>query len=150
MRIIGGKFKGKKILQPKDKETRPLKDLAKESIFNIINHSNKFKIKIENSTVLDLFAGVGSFGLECLSRGAKHVTFVEKYNGVLPILKSNLNNLNMREKYEIIEEDLISNYFLKKIQLKFNIIFLDPPIKKKDCQILLIIFFKKKFSIKMG
>ena len=118
MRIIGGKFKGKKILQPKDKETRPLKDLAKESIFNIINHSNKFKINVENSTVLDLFAGVGSFGLECLSRGAKHVTFVEKYNGVLPILKSNLNNLNMREKYEIIEEDLLSNYFLKKIQLK--------------------------------
>ena len=150
MRIIGGKFKGKKILQPKDKETRPLKDLAKESIFNIINHSNKFKINIENSIVLDLFAGVGSFGLECLSRGAKHVTFVEKYNGVLPILKSNLNNLNMREKYEIIEEDLLSNYFLKKIQLKFNIIFLDPPYKKKDYQILLIIFFKKKFSIKMG
>ena len=51
MRIIGGKFKGKKILQPKDKETRPLKDLAKESIFNIINHSNKFKIDIENSIV---------------------------------------------------------------------------------------------------
>ena len=102
MRIIGGKFKGKRILQPKDKETRPLKDLAKESIFNIINHSNKFKINVENSTVLDLFAGVGSFGLECLSRGAKHVTFVEKYNGVLPILKNNLNNLNMREKYEII------------------------------------------------
>jgi len=49
MRIISGKFKGKKILQPKDKETRPLKDLAKESIFNIINHSNKFKINIENS-----------------------------------------------------------------------------------------------------
>ena len=73
MRIIGGKFKGKKILQPKDKETRPLKDLAKESIFNIINHSNKFNINIENSIVLDLFAGVGSFGLECLSRGAKHV-----------------------------------------------------------------------------
>ena len=47
MRIISGKFKGKKILQPKDKETRPLKDLAKESIFNIINHSNKFKIDID-------------------------------------------------------------------------------------------------------
>ena len=48
MRIIGGKFKGKKILNPKDKETRPLKDLTKESIFNIINHSNKFKINIYN------------------------------------------------------------------------------------------------------
>ena len=150
MRIISGKFKGKKILQPKDKETRPLKDLAKESIFNIINHSNKFKINIENSIVLDLFAGVGSFGLECLSRGAKHVTFVEKYNGVLPILKSNLNNLNMREKYEIIEEDLLSNYFLKKIQLKFNIIFLDPPYKEKRLSNIIDNIFQEKILNKDG
>ena len=129
---------------------QPLKDLAKESIFNIINHSNKFKINIENSIVLDLFAGVGSFGLECLSRGAKHVTFVEKYNGVLPILKSNLNNLNMREKYEIIEEDLLSNYFLKKIQLKFNIIFLDPPYKEKRLSNIIDNIFQEKILNKDG
>ena len=58
MRIIGGKFKGKKILEPKDKQTRPLKDLTKESIFNIINHSNKFSININKANVLDLFSGV--------------------------------------------------------------------------------------------
>ena len=51
MRIISGNFKGKKILEPKDVYTRPLKDLTKESIFNIINHSNKFKIKIEGSVI---------------------------------------------------------------------------------------------------
>ena len=79
MRIIGGNFKGKKILEPKDKETRPLKDLTKESIFNIINHSNKFSINLKKSYVLDLFSGTGSFGLECLSRKAKHVCFVENY-----------------------------------------------------------------------
>ena len=100
--------------------------------------------------MLDLFAGVGSFGLECLSRGAKHVTFVEKYNGVLPILKSNLNNLNMREKYEIIEEDLISNYFLKKIQLKFNIIFLDPPYKEKRLSNIIDNIFQEKILNKDG
>ena len=66
MRVISGNFKGKKILEPKDIKTRPLKDLTKESIFNIIKHSNKFKVSIENSVVLDLFSGVGSFGLECL------------------------------------------------------------------------------------
>ena len=60
MRIIGGKFKGKKLLKPKDKETRPLKDLTKESIFNIINHSNKFTIDIKKAQILDLFSGVGS------------------------------------------------------------------------------------------
>ena len=68
MRIISGSFKGKKILEPKDKKTRPLKDLTKESIFNIIRHSNKFKINFASSYVLDLFSGVGSFGIECLSR----------------------------------------------------------------------------------
>ena len=73
MRIISGNFKGKKILEPKDINTRPLKDLTKESIFNIINHSNKFKIKIEESVILDLFSGVGSFGIECLSRNVEKV-----------------------------------------------------------------------------
>ena len=68
-------FKGKKILEPKDKKQDHLKDLVKESIFNIIKHSNKFNIKFKNSNVLDLFSGVGSFGLECLSRGAKKVIF---------------------------------------------------------------------------
>ena len=79
MRIISGDFKGKKILQPKDKLTRPLKDLTKESIFNIINHSNLININLKNSNILDLFSGVGSFGLECLSRGALSVTFFENY-----------------------------------------------------------------------
>ena len=79
MRIISGNFKGKKIFQPKDKSTRPLKDLTKESIFNIIEHSNLFNIKIEKSHILDLFSGVGSFGLECVSRRALSVTFFENY-----------------------------------------------------------------------
>ena len=131
MRIIGGNFKGKKILEPKDKKTRPLKDLTKESIFNILNHSNKFKINIKNSLVLDLFSGVGSFGLECLSRGAKHVTFVENYNGVLPILRKNLSSLEMNEKYQIIDEDIFNKINIKKILNRFNIIFLDPPYKEK-------------------
>ena len=93
MRIISGYFKGKKILTPKDIKTRPLKDITKESMFNVIKHSNKFNIQIKNSTVLDLFSGVGSFGIECLSNEAKYVTFVENYQGVLPILEQNLENL---------------------------------------------------------
>ena len=87
MRIISGKHKGKKVFQPIDKETRPLKDIARESIFNIIDHSNLFNIDIKNSHILDLFSGVGSFGLECLSRGALSATFFENYNKVLPVLK---------------------------------------------------------------
>ena len=137
MRIIGGNFKGKKILEPKDKETRPLKDLTKESIFNIINHSNKFSIDLEKSNVLDLFSGTGSFGLECLSRKVKHVSFVENYKGILSILKKNLSNLKNIKNYSIIEKNiLIDTDFLEKKE-KFDIIFLDPPYKEKEINTIL-------------
>ena len=59
MRIISGFFRGKKILEPKDLKTRPLKDLTKESIFNVITHSKKFNLNIYNVHILDLFSGVG-------------------------------------------------------------------------------------------
>jgi len=66
MRIISGKFKNKKLYFPKNLKTRPLKDSVKENIFNILNHSNNINIEIKNSNVIDLYAGTGSFGLECL------------------------------------------------------------------------------------
>ena len=132
MRIISGIFKGKKIFEPKDASTRPLKDLTKESIFNIIVHSNKLKIDIKNSFVLDLFSGVGSFGIECISRGAKFVTFVENYKSILPILKKNLANLNSASNYLIIEKDIFSNLNFKEFNKQFDIIFLDPPYKEKE------------------
>ena len=131
MRIISGLFKGKKILCPIDVKTRPLKDLAKESIFNIIRHSNKFKGKLANANILDLFSGVGSFGIECLSRGAKKVIFVENYVGVLPILKKNLLSLKVVKNYEILENDIYNDKVLSKLNNTFDIIFLDPPFKDK-------------------
>ena len=137
MRIISGVFRGKKILQPSDKATRPLKDLTKESIFNIIKHSNKFKINFEKSNILDLFSGVGSFGLECISRGVKFVTFVENYKEVLPILKKNLNNLKLVNNYKIIEKDILNNLNFNSLNEKFDIIFLDPPYKDKKLLIVL-------------
>ena len=108
MRIISGNHKGKKILLPKDKLTRPLKDLTKESIFNIIKHSKLLNVKIEKSNILDLFSGIGSFGLECLSRGAANVTFFENYKEVLIILKKNIDNLKQQNYSNIIEKDIFS------------------------------------------
>ena len=87
MRIIGGKNRGKKIIMPLDNKTRPLRDLVKESIFNLIEHSNNFNLEIKNSNILDLFSGTGSFGLECLSRGARSITFIENYKLITKILK---------------------------------------------------------------
>ena len=131
MRIISGISKGKKLYEPKDLLTRPLKDLTKESIFNIIAHSNKFKIELKGSNVLDLFSGTGSFGLECLSRGSKFITFVENYKKVLPVLKSNIIKLNFQESSKVIEKDIINDLSFKIFKMKFDIIFLDPPYKEK-------------------
>jgi len=137
MRIISGSFRGKKILEPKDNKTRPLKDLTKESIFNIIMHSNKFKISFTKSCVLDLFSGVGSFGIECLSRGVKKVIFIENYQGVIHLLKKNLLALKTIKNYEIIEKDIYSENIFLKLNNKFDIIFLDPPYKDKSLEKLL-------------
>ena len=138
MRIISGNFKGKKILEPKDVYTRPLKDLTKESIFNIINHSNKFRVKIEGSVILDLFSGVGSFGIECLSRKADKVYFVENYKNVLPILKKNLSALKSTNNFEIIEKDIYNEDIFKNFNQIFDIIFLDPPYKDKNIEKTLV------------
>ena len=136
MRIISGFFKGKKILEPKDKNTRPLKDLTKESIFNIIKHSNKFKISFINAYILDLFSGVGSFGLECLSRGVKKVVFIDNYDEVLPILKKNLSNLKSVQNYEIFQSNIYNQDTFNNLKYKFDIIFLDPPYKDNNLHTL--------------
>ena len=150
MRIISGSFKGKKILEPKDIKTRPLKDLTKESIFNIIIHSKKFKMNLENSIILDLFSGVGSFGIECLSRKVKKVIFVENYNGVLPLLKRNLENLNLNEKFSVLEYDIYEGNIFSKLKNKFDIIFLDPPYKDKNLDKLLMEINNHKILNKNG
>ena len=133
MRIISGNFKGRKLIEPVDKKTRPLKDLTKESIFNILEHSNLVKTKINNSKVLDLFAGTGSFGLECISRGSSNVTFVENYPDASDVLKKNIEKFNCEDKSIIINED-VSNGDIetKLIDKKFDIIFLDPPYKTEN------------------
>ena len=150
MRIISGSFKGKKISEPKDIKTRPLKDLTKESIFNIIKHSNKLKVNLSNSNVLDLFSGVGSFGIECLSRDAKKVVFVENYSGVLPILKKNLKNLQSIENYMIIEKDIYNSDIFLELEDKFDIIFLDPPYRNKNLDKVLIDINEQKILKKNG
>ena len=137
MRIISGQYKGKRILEPLDKNTRPLKDLTKESIFNIIEHSNKLSFNLSNSNILDLFSGVGSFGLEALSRNANFVTFVENYLSVVKILKENIKNLNLVQKTEIIEKDILNNLNLAELNQKYDLIFIDPPFKEKKIKHLI-------------
>ena len=144
MRIISGKYRGKKILQPRDKATRPLKDLTKESIFNIVAHSNKFNVVLEDSNILDLFSGVGSFGLECLSRGSAKSTFVENYKEVLIILKKNISSLNYEKEAIVIEKDILKTLDYKNFKEKFDIIFMDPPYKEKSVNLMLLQILNSK------
>ena len=144
MRIISGKYRGKKILQPRDKATRPLKDLTKESIFNIVTHSNKFNVVLEDSNILDLFSGVGSFGLECLSRGSAKSTFVENYKEVLIILKKNISSLNYEKEAIVIEKDILKTLDYKNFKEKFDIIFIDPPYKEKSLNLMLLQILNSK------
>ena len=137
MRIVGGNLRGKKILDPVDKSTRPLKDIVRESIFNILKHSKNESVNLNKSKVLDLFSGTGSFCIECLSRGSNKVVFFENYKKSIEILKKNINNLNLISNSEIFFE---SAYNLKKLKINhedFDLIFIDPPFK--DIKINLIL-----------
>ena len=137
MRIISGELKGKKLITPLDKSTRPLKDIVRESIFNILDHSNIISTKIYNSKVLDLFSGTGSFGIECLSRGAAEVIFFENYHNSLKILKQNIFTLKLENKSTVYNH---SAYNLEESNLEnriFDIIFLDPPFKDKEVKSLI-------------
>ena len=136
MRIISGYLKGKKIDLPKDDLTRPLKDMVKESIFNIIEHSNDINSKLKEAVVLDLFSGTGSFGLECISRGAKKVIFNESYNIAIEILEKNIKNLNCENKCQILKSDCFN--LLKNFNEKVDIIFMDPPFKEEKINELII------------
>ena len=108
MRIIGGIYKGIKIFESFDKNTRPLKDLVKESILNILEHSKDSRIELKNSLILDLFSGTGSFGLECISRGAAKVYFVENYIQSLEILNKNIKKLKCEKKAIVLNENVPS------------------------------------------
>ena len=124
MRIISGSKKGKKILLPNPEITRPLKDSVKENIFNVLKHSRNFQINFQGIKVLDFFSGSGSFGLECISRGAKKVTFVEQDKIAYETLKKNLKQLSIIDQVVLIN-DKVENIFNK--EEKFNIFFFDPP-----------------------
>ena len=130
MRIISGQFKGRTIEFLKNFNTRPLKDSVKENIFNVIDHSREIMVKLKNSNVLDLYSGVGSFGLECISRGADNVTFVENNPKTLKILKRNI--IKLSNKNAVVFESKIENFLQANNKKKYEIIFFDPPFSDEE------------------
>ena len=128
MRIIGGKYRGLKLLPPNGLNIRPTSDRLKESLFSIIN-SNKYKIHIDNSNVLDICSGTGSLGIESLSRGAKSVFFIDKDHRSIKLIYKNIAKLDIDKQIEnnikIIRDEVIKA--LKNINKIFQIVLIDPP-----------------------
>ena len=120
MQIITGKYRARKLVGVDADTTRPTLARVKESIFNLIQS------KIAGSNVLDLFAGSGAFGAECISRGALKVYFVDKEEKAIKTIKQNTNR--MTEDFVILKNDYISalNNFAKE-NIKFDLVYLDPP-----------------------
>lgn len=122
MRVISGKYKGKNLIGFDIEGTRPTMDRVKESLFGIIQN------KIKNSIVLDLFAGSGSLGIETISNGSKEVYFIDNNIELINIIKKNTSN--MGDNIHIIKSDYKNALeLLKNSNIKFDIIFLDPPYK---------------------
>ena len=120
MRIISGEFRGRGLVTPRTLRLRPTSDKVRESIFNILRE------KCVEAEGLDLFAGVGTVGLEALSREAQHVTFVEKHNQSLEFLRRNIEFC--RERVDVVPADIRTALkVLSKKKKSYDIIFLDPP-----------------------
>ena len=143
MRIISGTLKGGSLNFLKNSYTRPLKDNVKENIFNILKHSNLINVRTEDSNILDLYSGIGSFGIECISRGAEKVTFIEKDINASNILKENLIRFSLINKSKIYT-DRIEAVLNKGFNEKFNIFFLDPPFSDNNFLNNLELIKKKK------
>lgn len=124
MRIIAGKYRGRKLKSPPSAQTRPTSDRLRETLFNVLAP------RIEGVRFLDLCAGTGAVGIEALSRGAEHVTFVDQSRKMCALIEANTGALGIDEKeFEIVNADA-SDYLrrqAKKEQRPFDIIFFDPP-----------------------
>jgi 16S rRNA (guanine966-N2)-methyltransferase len=127
MRIIAGTHRGRKILSPEDDSTtRPIPDRVKQALFDRLASQGR----IEDAVVLDVFSGTGSMGLECLSRGAQHVTFIEKDRSALDLLKKNLDTLKFEADSRVMKVDALSAAsidMLPRPRNEYTLAFFDPP-----------------------
>ena len=128
MRVIGGKYKGLKLIPPDGTKIRPTSDRLKESLFSIIT-SSKYKINIDNCNVLDICSGTGSLGIEAFSRGAISVYFIDKDHRSIDLIYKNISKLNIDYKFvdkiKIIKDE--AKKALKNLNKIFQIVLMDPP-----------------------
>jgi 16S rRNA (guanine966-N2)-methyltransferase len=126
MRVLTGMYKGRALRTVTDRSVRPATARVRQTIFDMLAHRAGF----DGAKVLDLFAGSGSLGIECLSRGAAHVTFVESDPEAVRFLEQNVRTLKCEEKTEILPMDAMA--YLRGHRAPFDIVFADPPYRFPD------------------
>ena len=119
MRVITGSARGRRLKELEGMETRPTTDRVKEGMFSAL------QFDIEGRRVLDLFAGTGQLGIECLSRGAESAVFVDRRKDAVALIRENLKTTELSQKAKVVSGD--SMEYLKSVREKFDLIFLDPP-----------------------
>jgi 16S rRNA (guanine(966)-N(2))-methyltransferase RsmD len=123
VRIIAGKYRGRRLKSPPSDRTRPTSDRLRETLFNVLAP------KIEGAKFLDLCAGTGAVGIEALSRGAAHATFVDQSRQMCALIEENLNALSIENDVEILTAE-VSEYLRRLVKMErepFDIVFFDPP-----------------------
>jgi 16S rRNA (guanine966-N2)-methyltransferase len=130
MRIVGGQFKGRAIVAPQGRDTRPTGDRARESVFNVLAHA-EWSPGIEGRRVLDLFAGSGALGIEAMSRGAAFALFVETEAAARGAIRDNIEAFGLFGTTRIHRRDA-TDLGMKPAGLSepFDLVFLDPPYSK--------------------
>ena len=145
MRIIGGKFKGRKFIPPaKNWPTRPTTDFAKEALFNILNN----RLSFEDSKVLDLFGGTGSHSYEFISRGCRDVTYVDRHRACIRFVEKTAQTLSIENYIQIRRADVFR--FLKNHRRRYDYIFADPPFDMADIDRIPKLILENKLLKKEG
>ena len=138
MRIIGGKFKGRKFFPPaKNWPTRPTTDFAKEGLFNIINNHFYF----DEIKMLDLFGGTGNHSYEFISRGCTDVTYVDKFYGCIKFVNQTAKTLDIEDKIRIVKADVFK--FIEFATDKYDYIFAGPPYALTTMDMIPDLIFEK-------
>jgi 16S rRNA (guanine966-N2)-methyltransferase len=129
MRVIAGRFRGVMLAAPPGFGTRPITDRVKESVFNILGHRLGTPGLLPDVPVLDLFAGSGSLGIECLSRGARSCVFVEHDRRALRALRDNLAKLSLTSVARVVVENAWTLRIPPAIDRGYGLVFVDPPYR---------------------
>ena len=142
MRIISGRFKSRRLKGTPPTGIRPTSDKLRETIFNILGAT------VEGATFLDGCAGVGAIGIEAISRGAAAVYFVDQSRKACRMIRENLDSLDIKEGFKILEMDLVKA--LNSLEVQFDIAFVDPPYDREDLHLAVLERFGSRSLLAPG